>query len=551
MPSHLLLMSCLVLILGAALQESFAATAEAPAVIPAPQQLERKEGDFSLTARTGIKAPRELQAEALYLQERLNTATGFGLQLVPVSRAGAGLITLALSGSGKPGEEGYTLSVSPKGVVITGATAAGVFYGIQTLLQLLPPQIYGDTPAAGVTWSAPAVEISDSPRFAWRSYLLDTARWYHSVNTIKRMIDQLAMHKMNRLLWYLTDDQGWRVQIRQYPRLTEIGSRRQDTQVGGWNSEQRAGEPHGGFYSQQEIREVVAYAAVRHVTIVPVISMPGHASAAIAAYPELGASGDTVEVEQTFGVKLNVFNVADEKVYTFLENVLTEVMALFPSKVIHLGGDEVKFNQWMESPQVKALMEREGLAGPAEVQLYFTNRMSRFLESKGRRMMGWNEILGQDLHGFLKNVGGEELQAEQGANQLASNAIVHFWKGSLELAQQAVLGGHDIVNSLHSETYLDYSYEDIPLAKAYAFEPIPEGLAAEHHAKVIGLGCQMWGEWTPTRERLEFQTFPRLSAYAEVGWSAKESRQLEDYLRRMTVHRQRWDVQGIGYAEGK
>jgi len=286
---------------------------------------------------------------------------------------------------------------------------------------------------------------------------------------------------------YLTDDQGWRIEIRQYPRLTQIGSKRSDSQIGGWNSEQRAGEPHEGFYSQEEIREIVRFAAARHVTIVPVISMPGHASAAIASYPEMGASGEQIEVETTYGVKYNVFNVADEQVYTFLENILTEVMELFPSHVIHCGGDEVKFDQWLASRQIQALMKRESLAGPADVQRYFTNRMSRFLESRGRRMMGWNEILGTNVHSYQKSFGEGINAIESGAGKLAPNAIVNFWVGDIELARDAVQQGYDIVNSLHSDTYLDYSYEDIPLEKAYAFDPIPEGLPAELHSKVLGL----------------------------------------------------------------
>ena len=424
-----------------------------------------------------------------------------------------------------------------------------MFYGIQTLLQLFPPEIYSDTPVEGVEWTARAVEIKDRPRFGWRAYLLDDARWFHGLEAVKSMLDQLAYLKMNRLHWYLTDDQGWRIEIKRYPKLTEVGSRRKDSQVGGWRSEQRTGQPHQGFYTQQQVREVVRYAGERHITVVPVISMPGHASAAIASYPEMGTSGEKIEVEVTFGVKLNTFNVADEKVYTFLQNILDEVMGLFPSEVIHLGGDEVKFNQWMESEQVKEMMKRENLQGPADVQRYFTNRMSRFLEGRGKRMIGWNDILGHDLHGFLNNVGAAEISSQSGAGRLAKNAIVNFWKGDIELAEGAVREGYDIINSLHSSTYLDYTYQSIPVEKAYAFDPIPEGLPAQFHHKILGMGCQMWGEWIPTSDRLEYQSFPRLAAYAETGWSARETKDYGDFLRRLQVQKLRWQQQSINFAD--
>jgi hexosaminidase len=319
--------------------------------------------------------------------------------------------------------------------------------------------------------------------------------------------------------------------------------------VGGANSEKRSGQPHGGFYTQAQIAEIVRYAAERHITIVPEIEMPGHASAAIAAYPEIGTLGRKIEVAVVFGKLPDTYNVADPRVHRFLQNVLTEVMALFPSDVIHIGGDEVRFDHWLESPMVADLMKREGLSGPAQLQLYFTNLMSQFIEGRGRRMMGWNEILGDDLHGFIRKSGGKELVEDSGGRRLAPGAIVHFWKGSLELAERAVREGHDIVNSLHSETYLDYDYESIPLERAYSFEPVPSGLEERFHSKVIGMGCQMWSEWTPHRERVEFQTFPRLAAYAEVAWTSRSLRNFEDFKRRLFTHRRRWDAAGIGYAK--
>ncbi len=522
-------------------------------IIPRPLEMQVVGERFQLNQGSAIHAETNFHQEAEYLAQRLRVATGYPLAVNPLSSSSSyqsisNTVVLVSDSSRELGKEGYSLTVTADRIVIKAGKAAGAFYGIQTLLQMLPAEIFSETRVAGVDWSVPGVRVKDKPRFGWRAYLLDEARWFKGMETVKRLMDQLALHKMNVFHWHLTDDQGWRIEIKRYPGLTKIGSRRKDTQTGGWRSEERTGEPHEGFYTQEQIREIVRYAAVRHITIIPEIEMPGHASAAIAAYPEMGTSGRVIEVPVTFGKKYDTFNVADERVYTFLENILEEVMTLFPSQVIHIGGDEVRFDHWLASPWIKALMEKENLSGPAQVQLYFTNRMSRFLESKGRRMMGWNEILGDDLHGFIKSAGGKEVVDESGGRQLAENAVVHFWKGSLALAERAVKDGHDIVNSLHSETYLDYSYEDISLETAYNFEPVPSGLDEQYHSHVIGSGCQMWGEWIPTRERLEYQTFPRLSAYAEVGWTVREKRVLQDFLQRLKAHKKRWDIQDIGYA---
>ncbi|MFC1544638.1 beta-N-acetylhexosaminidase [Gemmatimonadota bacterium] len=514
-------------------------------LIPWPLSVERNPGQFALNNGTCIAHGQGLESEVRYLKGRLAELTGTEFEVLADAEAvPARSIALRLDSSLQTGPEDYTLVVAPGGVGITASTAAGVFYGIQTFLQLLPPEKLEGAKEVRL----PALKINDMPQFGWRAYLLDDARWFHGVDAVKIMLEQMARLKMNRLHWYLTDDQGWRIEIERYPKLTGIGSKRRDSQVGEWRSEKRAGEPHEGFYSQAEIRDMVQFAAARHITIVPVISMPGHASAAIASYPQMGTSGEQIEVETTYGVKYNVFNVADEKVYTFLENILDEVMELFPSHVIHCGGDEVKFDQWLASSQVKALMKRENLSGPADVQRYFTNRMSRFLESRGRRMMGWNEILGHNVHSYQKDFGDGISADESGAGKLAPNALVNFWVGDIELARGAVEQGYDIVNSLHSSTYLDYSYEDISLEKAYAFDPIPEGLPAEYHNKVLGLGCQMWGEWIPTTERLEYQTFPRIAAYAEVGWSESGQKDYQRFLDALTDQKARWNRDGINYA---
>ena len=273
--------------------------------------------------------------------------------------------------------------------------------------------------------------------------------------------------------------------------------------------------------------------------------MPGHASAAIHAYPEFGTTGKQIEIPVYFGVMYDIYNVADENTITFLQDVLTEVMTLFPSKVIHIGGDEVRFDHWKASPQVQKLMEREGLSGPAEVQLHFTNRMSHFLGGRGRRMMGWNEILGGNIHEYQKTEAGKK----GGSGSLAKNSIVHFWAGDPAIAERAVRQGYDIINSYHKYTYLDYDYQALPMERGYSFDPIPEGLTEQYHSQVLGLGCQMWGEWTPNRKRVEYQTLPRLSAFAEVGWTSLANKDYQDYLMRLHIQMKRWDLQGVHYAD--
>ena len=520
-------------------------------VIPIPQEVELTDDNFRIGEKCSVVAQPGCIEEAEYLAEMLRKATGFAVPVKAGPEAETvpdNSIVLELDKNLDLGDEAYLLEAGNSGVVVKGSAAAGVFYGIQTLIQLLPPEILGKEPVSGIEWTVPGVKIEDMPRFGWRAYMLDEARHFKGMETVKKLLDQMALHKMNRFHWHLTDDQGWRIEIKRYPLLTEIGSKRKDTQIGGWDSPERSGQPHGGFYTQEEIREIVDYAAKRHITIVPEIEMPGHASAAVAAYPEMGTSNEKIEVPVVFGKLPSAFNVAAPKVYEFLENILDEVMALFPSEVIHIGGDEVKFDQWLKSDQIKELMKREGLSGPAQVQLHFTNKMSHFIESRRRRMMGWNEILGDDLHGFIKEAGGKELSDDSGGRSLASGTIVHFWKGEISLAEKAVHQGHDIVNSLHSENYLDYTYKALPLARAYNSDPIPEGLDSRFYSKVLGSECHMWSEWVPNVERLHYQTFPRFSAYAEVGWSMPSRKDYQDFLARLGTQLKRWEIQGVGFA---
>lgn len=513
-------------------------------IIPRPALVtpQPSKGSFTLSADACIVASDELRSEASFLQAKLKPATGFEL---PVLKQGKGrpVIHLQLERSlSSLAGEGYRLRVEPDSVVITAATPAGVFYGIESLLQLLPGQIFSPEKQP-MGWDIACVAITDQPRFAWRAFMLDEARYFHGMDAVKCLLDEMAALKMNVFHWHLTDDQGWRIEIKKYPRLTEVGSKRADSQTGGLESEERAGSPHEGYYTQDEIREIVAYAGERHITIVPEIGMPGHASAAIAAYPELGMPQCApMEVPVTFGKKPATYNPADEEVYAILKDILTEVAHLFPGDVIHIGGDEVLFDQWRESAEISDLMQREQLKTIADVQIHFVNRIAAIVAALGKRVMGWNEILGDDPHG----VHGEGANCP--ATSLSKDAIVHFWIGDPELAKRAIAKGYQVVNSWHKHTYLDYDYAQTPLQKAYDFDPVFAGLDTTGDKQIIGSGCQMWGEWIPTRGAMEHQVFPRIAAYAEGGWTPRANKDFASFKSRLASLLRRWETLGIVYA---
>lgn len=534
-------LGCLVLVTLALLSlDSRAEEAEMLGLVPLPKSLEMQAGAFLLAPETEIVASHGASAVAETVAEMLRTPTGYRLPVVKkAANPGKSIRFLLDPKLSKFGAEGYRLEVTPQGVRMRAASPVGLFYAGQTLRQLFPEEIFSksvlkeDAPV----WRAPALKIEDEPRFAWRAFMLDEARHFQGMEVVKMLLDQMASLKMNVFHWHLVDDQGWRIEIKKYPRLTGVGSKRKDTQRGGWHSKKRAGEPHEGFYTQDQIREIVKYAAKRQITIVPEIEMPGHASASIAAYPELGTKHEQIEVPVTFGKKKNCYNVADENVYRMLNDILDEVAALFPGPVIHVGGDEVNYKHWKQSPDVKDLMKREGLKNMSDVQTYFVNRISHDISDKGRRTMGWNEIIGEDSKPNRDGKG----------RTLSSDAIIHFWKGNSELAKKAIEKGHKLVNSWNRYTYLDYNYRKIPLQKAYEFNPIFKGLDPQDQDKILGTGCQMWGEWIPTLSDLMRQVFPRLAAYAEVGWTPQSQRDFGEFFRRMQIQKRRWEIRNIEY----
>lgn len=493
-------------------------------LIPYPNSVELNDGVFKFK-KLSVQCDAGLENELKSLQESMND---LGVDVVESNDPNVELL-LDGSLSDELGAEGYKLDIDKNTVRIVAAESAGVFYGVQTLEQLVT------LPTRGKAFF-PCLTIQDAPAFKWRAFMMDESRHFKGKEVVFGMLDQMSKLKMNIFHWHLTDDQGWRIEIKKYPLLTEVGGTRKDTQMFGVYSPQRTGEVHSGFYTQDEIREVIAYAATKNITIIPEIEMPGHASAAIAAYPWLGTLEEPIDVPVTFGILPNIYNVSNERVYNFIEDVLQEVIDLFPSKIVHIGGDEVKFGQWEDNVDVKKYMEENDLKTYQDVQISFTNNISQFVESNGFRMMGWNDILGENIHQWKDSV-----DTHENKEKLATSAIIHFWKGNRELMVSALEKGHDVVNSQHSYTYLDYSLNSVPVGKAYKFNPIPEDIDPSLESHVIGLGCQMWSEWIPTVENMYGQVFPRLAAYAEVGWTSQENKDFKRFQTSLETVKNNWE----------
>ncbi|WP_299557346.1 beta-N-acetylhexosaminidase [Seonamhaeicola sp.] len=535
-------MRLLLIVLSAYLLNITNVKAQGINIIPRPQKITIGVDSFVLNRQVKINYVPESKKSALYLQKQFKELLGGSLELVETKKPKANGIQFKYIKD--LSKEGYKLIVSKNNIQIWASNGTGWFYGVQSLIQLLSN---GTNPIDDVSsLTVPSLIIQDTPRFPWRAFMLDESRHFKGMDQVKKLLGEMAYLKMNVFHWHLVDDQGWRIEIKKYPLLTEIGAERSSTQVGPlkWNSPIQTGEAHKGFYTQEQIKEIVQYAAERHITVVPEIEMPGHSSAAIASYSWLGTTKKETNVPVRFGIGAgtDVYDVSNSRVYQFLTDVLDEVMALFPSQVIHIGGDEVEYSYWKSSRSVAKYMDERGLQTPAELQIHFTNSISQYLKSKGRRMMGWNDILGDNIHDYQDE---EDTKSNQ---ELAPGTVVHFWKGDIALATKAVSDGFEIVNSLHSETYLDYAYDNIDLARAYAFDPIPKGLDKAYHPQVIGTGCQMWTEWTPTIGQMHYQIFPRIAAYAEVGWTELKHKNYNNFKVALKGLEQRWGQKGIRYA---
>lgn len=508
-------------------------------LIPQPVHCVRlDQAAFVLTAETTVSAPPELLPSAEFLAARFQTSTHWTLPVNPATVAtGATRIAFQLTAEPTAQPESYTLKVTPDQVLIAAPSAAGAFHACQTLLQLFPPAVFDSAPRPDLSWTAPSVEIKDAPRFRWRGVMVDSSRFYQPVSALKQFIDVLAQHKFNVFHWHLVDDQGWRIEIKKYPRLTAIGSKRRET-IRGHGSLELGGDgvPVEGYYTQEEIKDLVAYAQARHIDILPEIEMPGHAQAAIAAYPEFGLAAEAPEVSCKWGIHETLFNVKPAT-FAFLQDVLDEVIALFPFAYLHIGGDEAIKPQWENDPATQARIKELGLKDEHELQSWFIRQIEAYLQSRGRKLVGWDEIL------------------EGG---LAPSATVMSWRG-LEGAIAAARLGNEAIMCPNPYVYFDHYQSgdpareplgiggNTPLEKVHGYEPIPAELTPDQARKIIGVQGQLWSEYLASPGRLEYMAFPRVCALAEVAWSPVGRPAFPDFLGRLTTHLRRLDVQDVRY----
>ena len=489
-------------------------------IIPQPMAIETGQGTFTLSPKTTILVEPETRGEGEYLAELLRVPTGFAFEIGDVSKEDdpTDCIVLRIGGDKEQlGAEGYEMAFTKDRVLIKAPTAAGVFYGTQTLRQLLPAAVESRNPTVGVAWTVPCVKIKDNPRYPWRGLMLDPGHNFISKEFVKRYIDTMACYKMNRLHLHLSD-MGWAIQIKKYPKLTDLENRVPITNR--WRN--TYGKCTHGFYTQDEVREIVAYAAKRHVMIIPEIELPGHSTGALACYPELACPTWPKEIKNpsSYYSYPCVYCAGNERTFEFLEDVLTEVMELFPSPIIHIGGDERIKGHWEKCPKCQARMKAEGLSSEDELQSYFVKRIGKFLASKGRRVMGWSEI------------------TEGG---LAPGTIVQSWLDP-KVAVMAAQKGHDVIMSTHGNCYLNYL--GLSLEKCYAFEPTPTELGPEAAKHILGVEPCLWGF---PQHRHDELIFPRLFAFAEIGWSPISTRHWENFTVRLKSQGRRLDEMGINY----
>lgn len=509
-------------------------------LIPLPKEMKAGEGSFVLSPQTGIRFDAALAKEAEILAFELQSNTGSRPQTVREEARIMLPSEIRLDIDNTLGLEagGYTLEATPKGIVIKGKDATGAWYGTRTLLQMLPME--GPR-------TIPAITIKDEPRFGWRGVHLDVGRHFFPVENIKGLINWLAFHKFNTFHWHLTEDQGWRIEVKKYPKLTEVGAWRDSTPPYG-NRNSDDGKRYGGFYTQEQIKEVVAYAKERHITIVPEIDMPGHMAAAIAAYPEFGNSdipNYAPKVITRWGV--HPYTLAPtEETFGFVDDVLTELCALFPSEYIHIGGDEAPKGQWEQSPRVQKLMKKEGLKNGHDVQSYFIKRVEKILEKKGRKLVGWDEI----------REGG-----------LAPSATVMCWQGdAVKAAVDSVREGHDVIMAPNQRLYFDHyqrpekselakgaEFETIggfrPVSNVYDYKPVPTGLTPEQQKHVLGVQAQLWTEYMHDWKKVEYMAFPRIAALAEVAWTPEDKKNYESFRGRLDGVMKFYDAAKVNRAE--
>jgi hexosaminidase len=500
-------------------------------VIPAPLKLVNGRGRMTLNQRTVVRYAEGARNEAEIFAQWLRSSSGLPMRVQELRGTASDCVDFALSaGRDDLGKEGYWLQVTRNRVRAEAKTSTGLFYAAVTLRQLLPAEAFSPKPVAGVKWSLPCLEITDMPRFEWRGMHLDVSRHFYPADFIKKYIDLLAVHKMNVFHWHLVDDGGWRLEIKKYPLLTQRGAWRSSPPKETWDygkivfPEKRDGTEYGGFYTQDEIRDIVQYAGERHITIVPEIEMPGHTWPSICSYPELGCDLPAGYHPPSSMPGDNVYCAGKEEVFQFLEDVLTETMELFPSEYIHIGGDEVDKRFWNLCPKCKARMQAEGLKDANELQSYFIRRIDQFLTAHGRKLIGWDEIL------------------EGG---LAQGATVMSWRGTSGGIQAVGQGKHAIMSPT-SDCYFDYAYSTTPTERVYQYEPVPPEIA-DHAELILGAQGNVWTEWMPDSTDVERMAYPRAAAMAEVTWTPQKGKDLSDFMRRLAAHYARLDYLDVRY----
>ena len=511
------------------------ARVESVDIVPQPVSVVASDGAFDLTKNTKIcllSDDSTLNYSVRLFNGLLDKSFGKPLPVIKSTQPEAGAINVRLGGL-QPEE--YTLNIRPDGVDITGGSPAGVFYAFQTLRQLLPVAVARGEKAGVI--ELPVAEIADKPHFAHRGGMLDVCRHFFTADDVKTFIDILAMHKLNRFHWHLTDDQGWRIEIKQYPKLTEVGAFRDRCNLQAEADAPKDSVPYGGFYTQDEIRDIVQYAAKRFITVIPEIEMPGHASAALASYPYLGCKGEGYVVPSTWGVKADVYCAGNDSTFRFIEGVLSEVVELFPSEYIHLGGDECPKINWQQCPACQQRIKTEKLKNENELQSYFMQRAEKFLAGKGRKIVGWDEIL------------------EGG---ISETATVMSWRGSAGGIEAAKKGNH-VIMAPNSHCYLDYYQTDktetepksigghLPIEKVYSLDPY-EGLNADEQQYILGVQGNLWTEFISEFDHAEYMLLPRLAALAEVGWSY-DNKDFDSFKKRETSLARLYDAYGYKYAK--
>ena len=492
-------------------------------LIPKPQIIEQTPGIFKISQATSIFVSDNLTFRAKQLKGYLEPALGYDLAIKPKPGENS-VIELKLDKSLKSlGNEGYKLEIQPERIYLKAFDEKGIFWGIQTIRQMLSPQIHREATVKGALWEIPCMKVEDYPRFKWRGLMLDCSRTFITKEQVKRYLEVMALYKMNVLHMHLTDDQGWRLEIRKYPELTTIASK--------FHESFKEPKEYQGFYSQEDIKELIEFAAQRNIEILPEIEMPGHSSEVFAAFPQLCCKGDTARIHpfsKGAGVHNEIFCAGNDETFKFIDNVLAEVTTLFPSQYVHIGGDEAPKKHWKECPKCQKRIADEGLKDENELQSWFVKRIEKYLNSKGKKLIGWDEI------------------TEGG---LSSSATVMYWRGWVkDVPQRVAEMGNNMIMTPTSHCYFDYTYDNISTEKVYSYNPVPEGFGETQSGKILGVQANFWSHIDRTPPQIDRQLFPRLLALAEIAWTQNEKKDWSDFKSRLKFSKEGLDIMGIDYS---